>query len=66
MTKYKVGTPHRKKRAWIVFRHNGKELCRYSVQGTAPGELKSTLELLAYENDIPESEISWKVEWRGS
>lgn len=47
---------------WIVFKVGDKELCRYSIKGTFMGELKATLELLAFENDINIDEIVIKLE----
>ena len=49
------------KKQWIVFFHEGKELCRYTVSGTFAGERDATIQLLAYENDIPASEITFAI-----
>lgn len=52
------------KEKWIVFYHGEKELCAYTVRGTFKEELQNTLELLAYENDIPLESITTKTEYR--
>lgn len=46
---------------WFVFSHNGRELLRITVNGYVIGELRTTAELLAYENRIPVSEITVSV-----
>ena len=48
---------------YVIFynRNTGKELISYSKKGTFVGELKATLELLAYENHISASEITIKT-----
>lgn len=42
---------------WAVFYHGDKELASFTVSGMAPGEVEATKELLAYEKNIPVSEI---------
>ena len=49
-------------REWFVFSHGGKELFRMTVNGYVSGEVKATLEQLAYENSIPVEEITITVE----
>ena len=45
---------------WIVFSDSkGNELLKMSVKGSFKGEINSTIGLLAYENNISESEISF-------
>lgn len=48
---------------WISFINsiNGEELARISLDGYFAGEIKSTKELLSYENNIPID----KIEARG-
>ena len=47
---------------WVVFYDSvGNELGAYTKKDTFVGELKETAELLAYENEIPVSEIIIKV-----
>lgn len=50
---------------WLVFYHGEKELAAYTLRGTFAGERQATIELLAYENGISESEIRTVVELRG-
>lgn len=38
-------------------RKNGKCLCEYTLEGTFPGEMQATIELLAYENGIEPVDI---------
>ena len=45
------------KEEWLVFYHEGKEICSYTVAGTFAGEKEETIKLLAYEKGIPEQEI---------
>ena len=47
---------------WFVFKHNGRELMRMTVSGYVVGEIKSTLELLSYEKNIPIEEITVSIE----
>ena len=48
------------KEPWIVFYGpDGKELLRYTVRGTHPGELDATIKLLAYEHGLSPDEISF-------
>ena len=42
---------------WVVFKLGEKELCTISVDGVFPGEIKSTKELLAYENKVSPDKI---------
>lgn len=49
---------------WVVFRHEGREICAYTLRGTFPEELAETKKLLANEKGIPEDEISCTVETR--
>lgn len=45
---------------WIVFyAPNGKELLAISTIGVHEGEITSTIDLLAYENGLSPSEISF-------
>lgn len=53
------------KEEWLVFTHEGKELCSYTIRGTFPGEKEETIKLLAYENGIPENEIVCSIVKRG-
>ena len=46
---------------WFVFVHNGNELLRITVNGYVCGEIKETLEQLAYEKSIPVDEITIKI-----
>ena len=48
------------KTKWIrFFDHNGKELVSISADGLFAGEIAATIDLLAYENQIPASTISF-------
>lgn len=47
---------------WIVFRLNGRVLCKYSIKGTFLGEMEATLELLAYDNGVDPQDITIKLE----
>ncbi|MBQ8135645.1 MAG: hypothetical protein IJ192_14805 [Clostridia bacterium] len=50
---------------WIVFyAPSGEELAAYTVQGTFFDELKSTKELLAFENNLNTSDIKVILEKR--
>ena len=49
------------KRKWLVFFSGGKELLRYTLADTFPGEREQTMKQLAYENDIPVSAIYFAV-----
>ena len=51
----------RRKGPWIVFFLDGKEILRYSVQGTFPGERENTIKLLAERHDVPASAIYFAV-----
>ena len=48
----------------VVFynRLTGEELCRYSIEGIFPGEMKATIGLLAYEYNIAEDDVEIKLE----
>jgi hypothetical protein len=48
----------------VFYDKDGKELLCYTQNGTFPGERTATIELLAHENGIPESEITAKEETR--
>lgn len=52
------------KEQWLVFYHGEKELAAYTLRGTFAGERQATIELLASEKGIPESEIHAAVELR--
>lgn len=49
------------KRIWMVFFYRGKELLRYTMENTFPGEREQTMCQLAYENNISVSEIYFAV-----
>ena len=49
------------KKAWVIFFHKDRELLRYSLFGESEGERQSTIELLAYENGLEPSEISFAI-----
>ena len=51
---------------WLIFRHEGRELCSYTLRGTFEGEKQATIEMLAHENGIPAKEITCTVEIRGT
>lgn len=46
---------------WLVFYHNGKEICRYTLRGTFAGECDNTVQLLAAERGIDASEITFAI-----
>ena len=46
---------------YIVFSYNNKELLKISLAGYFPGELKETIELLAYEKSINQKNIKVKI-----
>ena len=50
-----------KKQQWLVFFYAGKELLRYSLAGTFPEERENTVQLLAYEHNIPASAIYFAI-----
>ena len=50
-----------RKQKWIVFFYAGKEMLRYSLAGTFPGERENTMKLLAAEHDIPVSAIYFAI-----
>ena len=49
---------------WLVFRHEGREICAYTLRGTFPGEREETIKLLAHEKGIPAEEITVTIENR--
>ena len=49
---------------WLVFRHEGRELCAYTLRGTFPGERQATIKQLAHDKGIPAEEITVTVEKR--
>ena len=49
------------KKQWLVFFYDGRELLRYSLAGTFPGERENTIQLLAAEHDIPASAIYYAI-----
>ena len=55
-----------KKQQWIVFynKATGEELCAYTVRGTFPGEMRSTIELLASEHGIEVEQVGIRCEER--
>ena len=50
-----------RKEPWIVFFLDGKEICRYTVRCTFPGEREETINLLAAEHNVPASAIYFAV-----
>lgn len=48
-------------RTFVIFYYEDRELLRYSLFGEEDGEREETINLLAYENDIPAEEICWTV-----
>lgn len=48
-----------RKRGWIVFYHDGREILRISKNGLHEGELQDTIGLLAYERGISEGDIEF-------
>ena len=50
-----------RKTQWLVFFYAGRELLRYSLAGTFPGELENTIHLLAAKHDIPASAIYYAI-----
>ena len=49
---------------WCEFWHEGELLCAYTVEGTFPGEMKATKELLAAEHGCSPEEITVKISGR--
>ena len=49
---------------WKVFYLNGKELMRYTMNGTFAGEEQATKEMLAYDHNVSVDDIEVKVEER--
>lgn len=45
----------------MVFFLGGKEILRYSLRGTFPGERDATIQLLAARYDVPASAICFAV-----
>lgn len=56
----------KKTQPWVVFQHGEKELLRFTVAGIACAEITTTKELLAYERNIPASEIRVYIRQQGS
>ncbi len=52
------------KKLYLVFKVNGIEKGAYTLEDTFQGELKATLELLAYENKYKVEEIEISIEER--
>lgn len=52
------------KQMWVYFYHNKKVLLKYTLKDEQPGERRETIKLLAYENKIPEEEITVSLWWR--
>lgn len=48
-------------KTWVIFFWQDRELLRYSLIGEMEGEREETINLLAYENEIPAEEICWAV-----
>ena len=46
---------------WLVFRHEGRELCSYTLRGTFQGEKEATIQQLAAEKGIPAEEITCSI-----
>jgi len=49
------------KKKWLVFFYAGRELLRYSLAGTFPGERENTVQLLAAQHNIPASAIYYAI-----
>ena len=49
---------------WIVFNLKGREIQRISLEGTFPGEIAATKELLAYEQGCKPMDITTSLEVR--
>lgn len=49
---------------WVVFYHGKRELAAITLQGLFPGEIRATIELLAYENGITQDAISVSLQDR--
>lgn len=49
---------------WIVFYHGEQELASCTLQGSFPGEVQATVELLAGERGLPEEAIRVVLEDR--
>jgi hypothetical protein len=47
--------------ACMIFTHKGKVLLRYSLKGSFPEEKENTIQLLAYEKNIPTEEIETTI-----
>ena len=43
---------------WITFNIDGKEIAAVTIKGLFPGEIESTVELLAYEKGVNPSKIT--------
>ena len=48
---------------WLIFKdkETGEELGAYTIRGTFPGEMASTIELLAHERGIPGERIETEI-----
>lgn len=51
----------KRKEPWLVFFLGGKEILRYSLRGTFPGEKDATIQLLAARHDVPASAIYYAI-----
>lgn len=49
------------KRKWVVFFFGGRELLRYTLIGEGEDEREATIQMLAWENGIPEEEIQYAI-----
>ena len=49
---------------WVVFYHGKQELAAVTLQGMFPGEIRATIELLAYEHGILQDSISVSLQDR--
>lgn len=52
------------KEQYLVFYHGKRELVAYTLRGTFPGEVGSTVELLSAEHGIPKQAIRVACEMR--
>lgn len=49
---------------WVVFYHGKQELAAVTLRGLFPGEIRATIELLAYEHGITQDSISVSLQDR--
>lgn len=49
---------------WVVFYHGREELAAVTLQGLFPGEIRATIELLAYEHGLTQDDISVSLQAR--